>query len=89
MLRVEEVAAVVERHVSEVRAIDVHTHLLPPSHGNLLLYGIDQLLTYHYLVAELFMLLPLPTDDDSVSVGDRAFQCMFLRDIFLQCCPSG
>ena len=72
MLRVEEVAAVVERHVSEVRAIDVHTHLLPPSHGNLLLYGIDQLLTYHYLVAELFMLLPLPTDDDSVSVGGEA-----------------
>ncbi|MBI1367546.1 MAG: glucuronate isomerase [Planctomycetes bacterium] len=42
--------------------IDLHTHLYPPSFGSpstgdptgLMLFGIDQLLTYHYLVAELF-----------------------------------
>ena len=45
----------------------MHTHLLPPAHGSLLLYGVDQLLTYHYLVAELFMVLPLESEADSVS----------------------
>ena len=33
---------------------DIHTHLYDPSFGSLLLYGIDELLTYHYLVAEVF-----------------------------------
>ena len=62
-----QIDAVVKREVDQVEAIDVHTHLLPPTHGNLLLYGIDELLTYHYLVAELFMVLPLESEEDSVS----------------------
>ena len=48
----------VRRAVAEVAATDIHTHLFPPSHGNLLLWGVDELLTYHYLVAELFMVAP-------------------------------
>ncbi len=47
--------------VIEVSVIDVHTHLFPPSHGDLMLWGIDDLLTYHYLVAELFMIMPPST----------------------------
>jgi hypothetical protein len=54
--------------VEQVEAIDVHTHLLPPTHGNLLLYGIDELLCYHYLVAELFMILPIESELDTVHV---------------------
>ena len=47
----------------------MHTHILPPTHGALMLYGIDELLTYHYLVAELFMVLPLDAvDGDADSV---------------------
>src|SRR5438128_472625 len=34
--------------------VDVHTHLFPPTFGELCLWGIDELVTYHYLVAELF-----------------------------------
>src|SRR5215468_916713 len=34
--------------------IDIHTHLFAPSLGDLGLWGIDELLTYHYLEAELF-----------------------------------
>jgi len=48
----------VEKSVSETRITDIHTHLFPPSHGDLLLWGIDELLTYHYLVAELFTVAP-------------------------------
>jgi hypothetical protein len=42
-----------------VEVIDLHTHLFPPSHGPLMLWGIDELLTYHYLVAEFFQTAPI------------------------------
>ncbi len=34
--------------------IDIHTHLYDPAMKDLLLWGIDELLVYHYLVAESF-----------------------------------
>lgn len=40
------VADIVTAEVQSVVAIDLHTHLLPPSHGPLCLWGIDELLTY-------------------------------------------
>ncbi|MEO6393041.1 MAG: glucuronate isomerase [Pyrinomonadaceae bacterium] len=46
------------RQVAEVvlstPVIDIHTHLFPPEFGGKNLFGIDELLTYHYLVAEMF-----------------------------------
>jgi len=53
-----DLASVVSGEVSSAEVIDLHTHLLPPSHGSLCLWGIDELLTYHYLVAEYFMTAP-------------------------------
>jgi hypothetical protein len=38
----------------EADVIDIHTHLFMPSLGKLGLWGIDALITYHYLEAELF-----------------------------------
>jgi len=49
---------VVRKAVADVTISDIHTHLFPPSHGKLLLWGVDELLTYHYLVAELFTVAP-------------------------------
>ncbi|NLB72575.1 MAG: glucuronate isomerase [Firmicutes bacterium] len=45
--------------VAAAGIVDVHTHLYPGSFGDLLLRGIDDLLTYHYLVAETLRCLPL------------------------------
>lgn len=42
----ESIRKVVFSEVASVLAIDLHTHLLPPSHGTLCLWGIDELLTY-------------------------------------------
>src|SRR5687767_14948875 len=46
------------RQVDEVvispPVIDMHTHIYPPRFGSLNLYGIDELLNYQYLIAELF-----------------------------------
>jgi hypothetical protein len=46
--------AAVERELQAVPLVDVHTHLFMPSLGRLGLWGIDELVTYHYLEAELF-----------------------------------
>ncbi len=56
-----DIAAVIEearQAVAQTTVTDVHTHLFPPSHGKLLLWGVDEVLTYHYLVAELFTVAP-------------------------------
>ncbi|MFW5840691.1 MAG: glucuronate isomerase, partial [Planctomycetota bacterium] len=52
------VQAAVREAVETVTISDIHTHLFYPSHGDLLLWGVDELLTYHYLVAELFTIAP-------------------------------
>ena len=49
---------VVRDAVHRVPAVDMHTHLYDPRFGDLLLRGVDELLTYHYLVAELFRFRP-------------------------------
>src|SRR6266436_8163736 len=40
--------------VKTTAVIDVHTHLLAPQFGEMSLFGIDELLTYHYLIVETF-----------------------------------
>src|SRR5262245_23529964 len=53
------IGAVVEETLAATPFIDVHTHLFPPRFGKLALWGIDHLLTYHYLEAELFRFAPI------------------------------
>ena len=44
----------VHKIIDNTAVVDVHTHIYDPGLGGLLLWGIDDLLTYHYLVAEVF-----------------------------------
>ena len=44
-------AEVVRRTVTATPVFDIHTHLFDPAFGGLLLWGIDDLLVYHYLAA--------------------------------------
>jgi hypothetical protein len=48
----EQLGRQVEITVNRTPAIDVHTHVHPPAFNGLFLSGIDDLLTYHYLIAE-------------------------------------
>src|SRR5688572_11395499 len=50
----EELRAEVEMIVNSTPVMDAHTHLFPPEFNELCLFGIDELLTYHYLTAETF-----------------------------------
>jgi hypothetical protein len=53
-LSAAQIPHMVEEVLSATEFIDIHTHLFPPSLGKLGLWGIDELLTYHYLEAEFF-----------------------------------
>lgn len=69
----DELAAFVRSTVAQVEVIDVHTHLFPPSHGKLMLWGINELLTYHYLVAEYLMTAPIDVEEfNTFSKEDQA-----------------
>jgi hypothetical protein len=49
-----DLLSIVEQELQSTPFVDVHTHLFMPSLHNLALWGIDELITYHYLEAELF-----------------------------------
>jgi hypothetical protein len=53
-LAVTEIPNAVNEALATMPLIDVHTHTFDPAFGPLLLWGIDELVTYHYLAAELF-----------------------------------
>ncbi len=52
----------VSRAVSETKITDIHTHIYAPEFGGLLLWGIDDLLVYHYMVAEALRWDRVPYD---------------------------
>src|SRR6267154_986644 len=53
-LEIGQILPAVHDVLADTEIIDIHTHLFAPSFGKLGLWGIDELLTYHYLEAEFF-----------------------------------
>ncbi len=58
-----QLRALVAQILEATPVIDIHTHLFPATFGHLALSGIDALLTYHYLEAELFRFSPISPDE--------------------------
>ena len=56
----KKLAKTIEEVVLSTPIYDIHTHLYDPAFGDLLLWGIDDLLVYHYLVAEGFRHFNMP-----------------------------
>src|SRR5258707_114186 len=54
VLEIAQISPAVEDLLAATPFIDIHTHLFAPSFGKLGLWGIDELITYHYLEAEFF-----------------------------------
>ena len=52
MAPAEMIGRWVDEAMSATPVFDLHTHLYPPGFGRLMLWGIDELLTYHYLIGE-------------------------------------
>ena len=70
-MKAAAIPAAVRKVLAGQPVFDLHTHLYPPSFGTpvanatgptdpwgMMLWGVDELVTYHYLVAELFRALP-------------------------------
>ncbi len=62
-MKAQELKKILDRALGRVGIMDIHTHLYAPSFGDLLLRGIDELLTYHYLVAEALRFVDMPPRD--------------------------
>ena len=82
----EKIAMVRERvshAVERARVYDVHTHLYDPAFGPLLLWGIDDLLVYHYLVAETFRYVRRPFEGfwklSKTEQADLVWQELFIE----------
>jgi len=73
----------IKRVVYETPLTDIHTHLYAPEFDRLLLWGIDELLTYHYLIAEFFRLSDMPYDDfwalDKRGQADAIWRTLFIE----------
>ncbi len=54
------VFAMIDKAIRETRITDLHTHLYSAEFGGLLLRGVDDLLTYHYLAAETMRWADIP-----------------------------
>jgi hypothetical protein len=53
-LPADQIQDAVKDALTATQCVDIHTHLYPPAFGKIGLWGIDELLTYHYLEAEFF-----------------------------------
>ena len=56
----QQLKTVLQNELSVVKITDVHTHVFPADFGSMLLFGIDEVLTYHYLIAEFFRYSTMP-----------------------------
>ncbi|WP_437707954.1 hypothetical protein WMF45_28825 [Sorangium sp. So ce448] len=80
MTLAERVAAA----VNAAPIIDLHTHLFAPQFPALNLWGVDELLTYHYLVAEALRAEPKVTPEaffalDKKAQADLVWASLFVR----------
>jgi hypothetical protein len=80
-----DIAQAVSDAVAAEQVIDLHTHLFPPSHGALMLWGCDALLTYHYLLAEYFISALNPPSPESFYRFARARVLALLSDALAAC----
>jgi hypothetical protein len=73
----------VEQIVANTQVDDIHTHLYAPAFGKLLLWGIDDLLVYHYLIAEGFRYLQIPYESfwnlSKTEQADIIWEQLFLK----------
>jgi hypothetical protein len=77
---------IVLRAVRDVKATDIHTHLYAPDFGSLLYWGIDELLTYHYLVSETMRWIDMPYEE-FWSLSKREQADLVWKTLFIERSP--
>lgn len=73
----------VAEEVAGAKIVDLHTHLFPPAFGENMLWGVDELMTYHYLLAETFRYRGDPDEAfwalTKAEQADIIFQTLFVE----------
>ncbi len=82
-LSADEIGPAVSEEMQAVPFIDVHTHLFMPSLGKVGLWGIDELVTYHYLEAEIFRFSPI-TPNQYWALTKREQADLIWRTLFVE-----
>jgi hypothetical protein len=67
--------------------LDMHTHLYSADFGGLLLWGVDELVTYHYLIAEVCRAPGGPTPAEFYALGKQAQADRIWRHLFQDATP--
>ena len=80
------IRAAVDSELAATPFIDLHTHLFMPSLGSIGLWGIDELVTYHYLEAELFRSNPV-TPDQYFALDKRQKADLIWKTLFVENAP--
>lgn len=78
------IADAVRDAVAHAPVVDLHTHLFAPEFGSLNLWGIDELLTYHYLIAEVLRAEPYLVPEQFLAMpkpvqADLIWDALFVR----------
>ena len=83
-LEIAQISPAVEDVLATTEIIDIHTHLFAPSFGKLGLWGIDELLTYHYLEAEFFRSSKMKPDQyfalSKTQQADAIWRALFIEN---------
>lgn len=78
----EQLGQIINDELNQVEITDVHTHLFSANFGSMLLWGIDEVLTYHYLIAEFFRYSKLDYGEffslPKTEQADLVWQTLFL-----------
>jgi hypothetical protein len=83
-LEIVQISSAVEEALAATEIIDIHTHLFAPSFGKLGLWGIDELVTYHYLEAEFFRSSRMQPDQyfalSKTQQADAIWRALFIEN---------
>ena len=83
---VQQLRQAVDTAVAEAKVTDIHTHIYPPCFGDLVPWGIDDLITYHYLIAETLRWVEQPYED-YWKLSEREQADLIWRTLFLEGSP--
>jgi hypothetical protein len=79
----EQLDTLVTRVIDRTPVLDIHTHLYAPAFGRIGLWGIDELVTYHYLEAEFFRASTMAPDQywalDKIARADAIWRALFVE----------
>jgi len=82
----DQIRTMVNDVLANAQVIDIHTHLYPAAFGKIGLWGIDELLTYHYLAAEFFRYSKM-TPELYWSLSEREQADVIWRELFVENTP--